>query len=56
MCNVDRDTAAMVTIILCFYSSVLEIESLILVMLKIRHEDATSHYDHTASMLMTVDT
>ena len=27
MCIVDRDTVAMVTIILCFYSSVLEIES-----------------------------
>ena len=56
MCIVDRDTVAMVTFILCFYSSVLEIDSPYISYVKNKNEDATSDYDHTPSMLMTVDT
>ena len=56
VCDVDRDTVAMVTIILCFYSSYKKSNPLILAMLQIKNEDATSDHDHTLSMLMTVDT
>ena len=53
----NRDTVAMVTIIVFFSSSVLEIESPNYISyVQIKKLDATSDYDQILSMLMTVDT